>query len=82
METTRINVKLSKKQHEMLKALTESSGLNMTSWIQFQILNQYERMTQQEKLPSTLQSVSQLLRDVKDIKPEQLSMFNQLGEKG
>jgi hypothetical protein len=82
METTRINVKLSKKQHEMLKALTESSGLNMTSWIQFQILTQYDRMNQQEKLPSTLQNLSKLVNDVKQINPEQLSMFNQLGDKG
>ena len=82
METTRINVKLSKKQHDMLKVLTEHSGLNMTSWIQFQILTQYDRITQQEKLHSTLQNLSKLVNDVKQINPEQLSMFNQLGDKG
>jgi uncharacterized protein (DUF1778 family) len=81
MESTRINIKISKRQHDMLKQLSEHTGLNMTSWIQHQILNQFDLMTKSQVLPSQLKQLQDVLSDVKKINPEQLSIFHHLGDK-
>jgi hypothetical protein len=80
MEIQRVNLKLSKQQHQMLKELSDKQGFTMTGLIQHMIVRAYETQNQYQNLKSMMSEIQPFLSLIKD-NPEVLNKINQLGGK-
>lgn len=82
MEIQRVNLKLSKTQHQMLKELADKQGFTMTGLIQHMIVKTYESQNQYQNLKSMMSEIQPILSMIQD-KPDILNLINnQLGSKG
>jgi len=70
-----INMKLTTKQHNQLRILSEHYGFTMTGLVQHLILNEFNKITQ----AGMLDTIQNLFKEAKDM-PELLKNMNQLGE--
>lgn len=72
-----LQVKMTEKQHSQLKELSEHFGFTMTGYIHHLVLNEYSKLNQLNQIPV----IQKLFNEAKELKPETLSMLNQIGEK-
>lgn len=72
METKRLNFKFSQRQHEMLQELANDSGMTMTSYLQHLIINNYKTYQNKQALQPTIDKMSELFRQAKEINPQLL----------
>ena len=70
METKRLNFKFSQRQHEMLQELANDSGMTMTSYLQHLIINNYKAYQNKQALQPTIDKMSELFRQAKEINPQ------------
>jgi hypothetical protein len=81
MEIQRVNLKLSKQQHQMLKELSDKQGFTMTGLIQHMIVRAYETQNQYQNLMSMMSEIQPFISLIQD-NPEVLNKISsQLGAK-
>lgn len=82
MEIQRMNLKLSKTQHQMLKELSDKQGFTMTGYIGHLIVKTYEQHNQHKTMLRMMEESKHNLSLMAENPELVKSLINQFGLKG